>query len=199
MRYLTTLMLCWAILYNSADAQFGLSVDVHLFSYGGVSHDTSAGNVGESFRPYRPLLAALRPEWDFGRVRIGFGMAYGTPDIAEDGQPLALVLHNTGKVLEMAPEFSYRLVRLPRGLAFRLHAGPLIDIWKLEGEDGVRTRGGGLVAVSAEFPVTAKLHGIVRVSGAITSGLFERSDLPPEFKLEGMRRAGIGLGLRYGR
>lgn len=198
MRHVTTLLLCWAILYGRAEAQFGLSADVHLFNYGGVSHDTSVGNVGESFRPYRPLLMGLRPEWNFGRVRIGLGMAYGAPDIAEDGEPLALVLHNTGKLLEMTPEFSYRLVRLPRGLAFRLHAGPLIDIWKLEGEDGVRTRAGGLVALSTEFPVTARLHGVIRLSAALTSGLFERSDLPPEFKLEGMRRAGIGLGLRYG-
>jgi hypothetical protein len=198
MRYVTTLLLCWAILFGRAEAQFGLSADVHLFSYGGVSHDTSAGNVGESFRPFRPLLVALRPEWTFGRVRTALGIVYGAPDIAEDGDPLALVLHNTGKLLEVSPEVSYRLARLLRGVAFRVHAGPLIDIWKLEGEDGVRTRAGGLVALSTEFPVTAKVHGVIRLSAALTSGLFEKSDLPPEFKLEGMRRVGMGLGLRYG-
>ena len=199
MRYMTTLVLCLAALYGGAEAQFGISADAHLFSYGGVSHDTSAGNVGQSFRPFRPLLVALRPEWTFGRARVGLGIAYGSPDIAEDGDPLALVLHDTGKLLELSPECSYRLARLPRGLAVRVHAGPLVSIWKLNGEDGVRTRVGALVALSTEFPVTAKLQGIIRLSGAVTEKLFHQSDLPPEFKVERMRRAGIGLGLRYGR
>jgi hypothetical protein len=198
MRYVTMILVCLTTPFCGAEAQFGLSADVHLFSYGGVSHDTSAGNVGQSFRPFRPLLVALRPEWTFGRVRIGLGIAYGAPDIAEDGGPLALVLHDTGKLLEISPEGSYRLARLPRGLSVRIHAGPLISIWKLNGEDGVRTRAGGLVALSAEFPVTTKLQGFIRVSGAVTEKLFHQSDLPPEFKVERMRRAGIGLGLRYG-
>lgn len=199
MRFVTTFLLCLTTLLGVAEAQFGISADAHLFSYGGVSHDTSAGNVGQSFRPFRPLLVALRPEWTFGRVRIGLGVAYGAPDIAEEGGPLALVLHDTGKLLEISPEFSYRLARLPRGLSVRVHAGPLVSIWKLTGDDGVRTRAGGLVALSTEFPVTAKLQGIIRVSGAVTEKLFHQSDLPPEFKIERMRRVGIGLGLRYGR
>jgi len=198
MRHVTTLLLCWATLFGRAEGQFGVSTDVDLFSYGGVSHDTSAGNVGQSFRPFWPITVALRPEWTFGRARIGLGIAYGSPDIAEDGDPLALVLHNTGKLLELSPEFSYRLVRLPRGPVVRVHAGPLISIWDLQGTNGARTRAGGLVALSTEFPVTAKLHGVIRLSGALTSGIFDASDLPPEFKREGIRRAGIGLGLRYG-
>lgn len=198
MRYVTTLLFCCTALAGRATAQFGLSADVQLFSYGGVSHDTSAGNAGESFRPFRPLLVALRPEWTFGRVRLALGIAYGTPDIAEDGEPLAVVLHNSGKLIEFSPEVSYRLARLPRGPTIRAHAGPLVGNWKLEGDEGVRTRAGAFFALSTEFPVTAKLHAVIRLSAALTSGLFEGSDLPPEFKLQGMRRAGIGMGLRYG-
>jgi hypothetical protein len=198
MRHVTTLLLCCATLFGRAESQFGVSTDVDLFTYGGVSHDTSAGNVGQSFRPYWPILVGLRPEWTFGRARVGLGIAYGSPDIAEDGGPLALVLHNTGKLVELSPEFSYLLARLPRGSVVRVHAAPLISIWKLQGVDGVRTRAGGLVALSTEFPVTTRLHGVIRLSGALTSGMFEASDLPPEFKRQGIRRAGIGLGLRYG-
>ena len=198
MRHVTTLLLCCAALAGRAAAQFGLSADVQLYSYGGVSHDTSAGNTGESFRPFRPLLVALRPEWTLGRLRLALGIAYGTPDIAEDGEPLAVVLHNTGKLIELSPEVSYRLARFPRGPSIRAHAGPLIGRWKLDGEDGARTRAGAFLALSSEFPVTAKLHAVIRLSAALTSGLFEGSDLPPEFKLQGMRRAGIGMGLRYG-
>ena len=198
MRYVTLLLLCVVAVPCRVEGQIGLSVDAHQFTVGGVSRDTSAANSGESFKPFRPILVAVRPEWSFGRVRVGLGIAYGTPDIADDGDPLAVVLHNTAKVLEFAPEVSYRLAELPRGLIVRIHGGPLIDSWKLDGEDAARTRAGGLVALSTEFPVFAKLHGVVRLSGALTAGLFERSDLPPEFRLQAMRRLGIGLGLRYG-
>ena len=198
MRDLTILLFCVVAVPGRVAGQFGLSVDAHQFAVGGVSRDTSAGNSGESFKPFRPILVAVRPEWSFGRIRLELGIAYGTPDIADDGDPLAVVLHNTAKVLELAPEVSYRLAQLPRGLVVRIHTGPLIDTWKLDGDEAARTRAGGLVALSTEFPVTAKLHGVVRFSGALTAGLFERSDLPPEFQLRAMRRLGIGLGLRYG-
>jgi hypothetical protein len=198
MRFATVVLFCLALPAGQAEAQFGLSSDVQLSIYGGVSRDTSAGNLGQTFRPYRPILVTLRPEWTFGRVRVALGVSYGTPDIAEDGDPLALILHNTATLLELSPEVSYRLVQLPRGSTIRLHAGPLISIWNLKADEGARTRAGALLAASSEFPLTTRLHGVIRLSGAVSSRLFRQSDLPPEFELQRVRRASIGLGLRYG-
>lgn len=198
MRYATVLSLCLVFLVGRTSAQFGLSSDVQLSIYGAVSHDTSAGNLGQTFRPYRPLLVTLRPEWTLGRIRVAVGITYGTPDLAEDGGPLAVVLHDMSRLLELSPEVSYRLARLPSGSVIRVHAGPLISIWNLRSDEGARTRAGGQVAISTEFPLISRLHGEIRLSGAATSGLFRQSDLPPEFEVQGVRRVGIGLGLRYG-
>lgn len=198
MRLATIALFCLAVPGGRARAQLGLSSDVQLSIYGGVSRDTSAANLGQTFRPYRPILVTFRPEWSFSRVRIALGLTYGTPDIAEDGDPLAVVLHNTATLLELSPEVSYRLVQLPRGSTIRVHAGPLISIWNLKADEGSRTRAGALLAASTEFPLTSRLHGVVRLSGAVSSRLFRQSDLPPEFEIQAVRRASIGLGLRYG-
>jgi hypothetical protein len=198
MRYAAIVLLCLAVSVGRANGQFGLSSDLQLTVYRGVSRDTSAGNLGQTFRPYRPILVTVRPEWTLGRIRVAVGISYGTPDLAEDGDPLAVVLHNMSSLLEFSPEVSYGVVQLPRGTVIRVHAGPLVSVWNLKADEGARTRAGGLLAVSTEFPLTSKLHGEIRLSGAVTSGLLRQSDLPPGFEVQGVRRVGIGLGLRYG-
>src|SRR5512143_2012188 len=198
MRHTTVVLCCLVAQAGNASAQFGLSSDVQLSIYGGVSRDTSTGNVGQTLRPYRPILVALRPDWTLGRVRIALGIVHGAPDIGEDGDPLAVILHNTSKLLELSPEVSYRIVQLPRGTQLRMHAGPLISFWDLKSGDGTRTRAGALLGASAEFPLAAKFHGVIRLSGSISSRLFRQSDLPPEFEIQQVRRASVGVGLRYG-
>jgi hypothetical protein len=199
MRIVTTFLLCSTVLATRSSAQFGISGDVQLGVYGGASRDTSPGNLGQSFRPHRPVLFTLRPEWEFGRLRVALGVSYGRPDIVEDGEPLAIVLHAPSQFVELAPELSYQIWRSPASTRVRLHAGPVLNIWQLPGEDRQRNRGGGFAAMSLEFPILARLQAALRASAVLTSGVFDGSDLPPEFEIRSMRRVGISLGVRYGR
>ena len=198
MRSVTAVLLCCSAFVTRAVAQLGVSGDVQLSAYGGASRDTSQGNVGQSFRPYRPVLFTLRPEWDLGRWRVALGVSYGKPDIAVEGDPLTVVLHQSSELLEVAPEVSYRFWKSPSGTRVRLLSGPVLNLWMLPGEDQPRSRGGAFLGLSTESPVTTRLQATVRATGVLTAGLFERPDLPPEFELRSMRRVSLGLGVRYG-
>jgi hypothetical protein len=201
MRTIMTLLLAGSLLAapTPAVAQLGIGAEAQWNVYRGASRDTAVGNLGEGFRPYRPILFTLRPEWRTGRFGVALGLSYGQPDIADEGEPLTIVLHTPAKLLELAPEFSYALLRAASGMRLRLHAGPVADLWQVPGEDGIRVRPGGQVAASAEFPIAARLQAVVRAHAVLTRGLFTEIDLPPGFEVRAMHRLGVSLGLRYGR
>lgn len=199
MRTVLALVLGTWLLTCTAHAQLGIGAGVHVDYFGGASRDTAAGSAGEGFRPYRPVLYTLRPEWRTGRVGIALELSYGRPDIAEEGPPLTIVVHDATRLLEIAPEISVGVLRTSADVALRIHAGPVVDIWQLSGEDGVRSKPGGQLAITAEFPVVRRLRGVLRTHVVLTRGLWREGDLPPDFQLRSMHRVGLGLGLRYGR
>jgi hypothetical protein len=199
MRTVLALVLGTCLLAGTVRAQLGIGAEVQLNRFGGTSRDTAAGSSAEGFRPYRPVLYTLRPEWRAGRIGIALGLTYGRPDVAEEGPPLTIVVHDATRFLEIAPEVSVGVLRTSADVRIRVHGGPVVDIWQLSGEDGVRSRPGGQVALSAEFPVVARLRAVLRSHLVLTKGLFREGDLPPDFELRSMHRFGLGLGLRYGR
>jgi hypothetical protein len=199
MRTVLALVMGTCLLAGTVRAQLGIGAEVQLNRFGGASRDTAAGSGGEGFRPYRPVLFTLRPEWRAGGIGIALGLSYGRPDVAEEGPPLTIVVHDATRFLEIAPEVSIGIVRTSADVRIRVHGGPVVDVWQLSGEDGVRSRPGGQVAVSAEFPVAGRLRAVLRTHLVVTKGLWTEGDLPPDFALRSMHRFGLGLGLRYGR
>jgi len=179
-----------------AAAQFGVSAELGLGFMGGTSQDTTNADVG-SLRPYRPTQYTLRPEWQFGRVRVGLGLLYARPTLAIEGT-FTFVANDSGKstLFEVAPELAYRLLQTHTGVSVRLHAGPVVDLWTVLGED--RTVAGGQLALSVEMPLASRLYFLVRGSGVVTKSVFDKNDLPPELEVQPMRRGTIALGVRYG-
>lgn len=177
-------------------AQFGMSAEVGLGFMGGTSQDTSNTDVG-SLRPYRPTQYTLRPEWQFGRVRVGLGLLYSRPTVAIEGT-FTFVANDSARstLLEVAPEVSYRLFQTATGVAVRAHAGPVVDYWSVLGED--KAVAGGQLALSVEMPLATRWHFLVRGSGVVTQCVFEKYDLPPELVVQPMRRGTIAMGVRYG-
>lgn len=196
MRILTLVMAGHLVLLSPAAAQFGVSVELGLGFMGGTSQDTSNADVG-SLRPYRPTQYTVRPEWQFGRVRVGLGLLYARPTLAIEGT-FTFVANDSGKstLFEVAPEVAYRLLQTHTGVSLRLHAGPVVDLWTVLGED--RAVAGGQLAVSVEMPLASRFQILIRGSGVMTKSIFDKNDLPPELEVQPMRRGTIALGVRYG-
>jgi hypothetical protein len=199
MRTVLALVLGSCLVTRPVLGQLAIGADVRLGFYGGASRDTTTDSFGAGFRPYRPVLYTLRPEWRGGRIGVVLGLTYGQPDIAEEGEPVSIVVHLPTRLLEVAPEISMEVWRSSAGMRIRVHAGPIMDLWQLPGEDGLRSRPGGHGALSAEFPVLGKVQAVLRADLVLTGALWTDADLPPGFEIQNMHRFGFGLGLRYGR
>jgi hypothetical protein len=181
------------LLPPSSAAQFGVSGELGLGFMGGTDHDTAS----VSLRPYRPATYTIRPEWEFGRVRVGLGLTYSTPHMAFEGSYTIVSSDAEGaRLLEAAPELSYRLLRTSTGVSLRVHGGPVLDTWSVMGE--TTAEWGGQLALSTEMPLAARWHLTIRGTGVITSSVYDQGDFPPEIKVEAMRRGTVSLGVRYG-
>jgi len=196
MRSLALVMAGTLLLQPPAAAQFGVSAELGLGFMGGTSQDTSNADVG-SLRPYRPTQLTLRPGWRFGRFTVDLGLTYATPPIAVEGS-YTFVFNDTGRtmLIEAAPEVGYRLFVTGTGVSFNLHAGPVVDLWTILGEN--RTVAGGQVAASVQVPLASRIQLVVRGSGVVTKSALEKSDLPSQVAVQAMRRGTVALGVRYG-
>src|SRR6185312_15720901 len=94
-------------------------------------------------------------------------------------------------VYELAPAASYALNDV-----FRLHAGPVLDIWTPEGA-ATRTRIGALAAVSATWPFAERFGASLRAGLALTSSPFLAEELPERFEARRMWRRSVGIGLMW--
>jgi len=170
-------------------AQWSLAVEATASYYGGTSRDSGADPT--AFRPHHPTSVGLRVDRRFGRLGFGVGAAL----IAENSS-VGAILKDALDLFEVAPELALLLGRVGPSPAVRVHAGPLIDVWSPEGAD-TRTRTGGQVGLSLEWPVSRRFAGTLRGAAALTSCLFKEGELPPGFERRAMWRRSVSLGLRY--
>ena len=176
-------------------AQWSLAVEATASYYDGVSRDSGADPT--AFRPHHPTSVGLRVDRRFGRLGFGVGAALGGgADLIAENSSVGAILKDALDLFEVAPEVALLPGRTGPGLAVRVHAGPLIDIWSREGGD-TRTRAGGQVGVSLESPLSRRFAGSLRVAAALTSSLFREGELPPGFERRAMWRRSVSLGLRY--
>ncbi|MGH7674487.1 MAG: hypothetical protein ACREMV_04370, partial [Gemmatimonadales bacterium] len=113
------------------------------------------------------------------------------------GEAAVVAANDFLTLYEASVDFSWRVARTSTGVEFRAHAGPILDVWSVSGDDDSRVRWGGLAAVTMEFGLGRRFGGSVRAGGALTPSLFEPGELPPEFVRRTMRRGAVSLGLRY--
>ena len=175
-------------------AQWSLAVEATASYYGGTSRDSGADPT--AFRPHHPTSVGLRVDRRFGRLGVGVGAALAGADLIAENSSVGAILKGALDLFEVAPEVAVIVGRTGPGLAVRVHAGPLIDIWSPQGAD-TRTRTGGQAGLSLEWPVSRRLAGSLRVAAALTGSLFKEGELPPGFERRAMWRRSVSLGLRY--
>ena len=175
-----------------AVAQWGLSGEIGVARFGGTSRDTSEARVA----PYRPTTFAMRLDRALGSTRVELAVQYAKTGFAGERDNIAIVQYDVGSFWELAPDASVRLARFGAGVDARLEAGPVVDLWKVEGD--TRTRVGGRAAAALEWPIARAFTGSLRVSGALTGSVFDAAEVPDGVERVATRRVAVAIGLRYG-
>ena len=188
----TLLLLGFGLVPRPAAAQWGLSAEIGVARFGGTSRDTSGAKVA----PYRPTTFALRLDRAWGSTRVELGVLYAKTGFAGEQDNLAIVQYDAGSFWELAPGASVRLARFGAGVEARLEAGPSVDFWTVDGDK--RTRVGGRAAAAFEWPIARALTGSFRVSGVLTSSVFDPAEVPAGVERLATRRVAVAIGLRYG-
>jgi hypothetical protein len=172
----------------SAQWRVGLGLAKEITS--GFSRSVSGEE--RAFVPFRPLVFSLRAETPGGRLRGSLDLRYARPDLAVTGEALTLVAReDITEVLGLRPAVSVQVARAAEHVAIRGVAGPLVELWALEGEDA-RWRLSGEAGLGVEIGLGGRLTGVLEGSGTLTPSSPFEAELTEELE----RRAGWRWGLR---
>jgi hypothetical protein len=187
----TLVVLALALGPRNSAAQWGVSAEIGAAWFTGTSRDSTGATVG----PYRPTTFAVRLDRGAGPVRLALGVLYAEPGLAGEQGNLTFVQHGVVSLVELSPEVALRLARFGAGVEARVEAGPVFDLWDLDGEG--RNRVGARGGVALEWPLARALTGSLRVAGAWTGSMTDAGDVPAGVERASTRRVGVAIGLRY--
>ena len=171
--------------------QWHIGVALGEVSFRGASTDTSATTDPAELRPSRGLSVAVQLEHYWGPWGGELGVVSAGTGVQEESADFITIAKHAMHVYEFAPAASYALTDV-----FRLHVGPLFDIWKPEGAPD-RTRIGALTAISAAWSFPAGFSVSLRAALALTSSPFRVDELPDRFDLRRMWRRSVAVGLAW--
>src|SRR5712671_6903383 len=160
MRHVAVAALLLVLPTRAGLGQWWVSVEVGSPHYRGSSHDTSTGG-GPRLRPGDGMTVAFRVDRRMGRVGVGVRASLGTPGVAGDQGPIAVVDKSTGQVVEVATLVAVRVGGIGPSGAVRAELGPALHLWDVD--DKVRSRVSALGALAYEWPVAGRFSGAIRV------------------------------------
>jgi hypothetical protein len=177
---------------RQAVAQWLIGLELTTAHYRGSARDTSGTpHAG----PGDAATVGLRFERRFGRARAVLRLSYGKPGFSISGQGLSVIDKTAGDLIEAGGLLNFQVGGIGPSGAIRAELGPALHLWKVV--DEIRSRVGGVLAASYEWPVAGRLAGALRVEGALSKSWFDAVDLPPEYRRQVSWRYGWGVGLRY--
>ena len=175
-----------------AAAQWHIGLELMNSYYRGSAVDTS-GNPHA--RPGNALMYTLHLDTRLSGTRLALRLGYGKPGLSLSGEGITITNRTTDKLFEAIGTVGFRAGGIGSSGAIVVDVGPTLHVWKSTPE--TRTRLGGLVAGSYEWPVSERFSGAVRIEGVFSKSWFDATDLPPEFERQATWRYGWGVGLRY--
>ena len=173
-------------------SQWRLGLELMNTYYRGTAVDTS-GNPHA--RPGNAAMPAIHLDRRFDKVRVALRMAYGKPGLSLTGQGVTITDRSSDKLYEFMGTVGFRVGGIGPSGAIVVDVGPSLHLWKSTPE--TRTRVGGLLAGTYEWPVSNRFSGAVRLESIFSKSWFDEPDLPPEYRRQATWRYGWGVGLRY--
>jgi hypothetical protein len=170
-----------------------LSLERAASTYSAAAHDTSAEPI--KLLSWHPTIYTIRLDRDRGRAGVGLAVSYSHAPFGAHSDDLVLLLGDYDRLVEFAPEFHYQVARSPSQAAFRVHLGPVIDVWTPSGAE-TRTRIGASGGLSLELTVTAEWSVGVRTDLTVTgSSLTSDEESDAVIRESTMRRGRLALGI----
>lgn len=162
-------------------------------TYSGAAHDTSAEPV--HLRAWHPAVYSLRLAREYDR--FGFGIAAGIA-LGQWGVTIGdfVVLPDESlRLIEIAPELSFKVATNPTGVVIRIHAGPILDYWTPSGEE-TRQRIGAQAGASLSVPMAARWTATLRTDVAFSRSLMNDEEETAAISRDPvMRRGRLALGI----
>ena len=177
---------------RSAAAQWRVGFELVNTYYRGSAVDTS-GNPHA--RPGNALMPMLHVDTRIKKALVAVRLGYGNPGLSLTGEGLTITNGSDDYLIEGMGTVGFQVGGIGSSGAIRVDVGPTLHLWKVT--DQTRTRLGGVIAGTYEWPVSERFTGAIRVETLVSKSWFDENDLPPEYRRQATWRYGWGVGLRY--
>lgn len=179
---------------STAHGQWAVGFEVGSNRFWGSSVETAEPH--RSFRPYRPTTLGVGLERRGERLGAALHLRYSGASIALEGEDAAVVVKGVFSHYQASPELVYRIATLGSSNDLRLHAGPVFELWRAEGEDS-QVRAGVQGAVSLRIPVGGRLAASLTAGAAVTPSPFSDTQLLDGYERRTLWRRSVVAGLEY--
>jgi hypothetical protein len=177
-----------------AHCQWAIGLEVGSDRFWGSSIETA--DPHRSFRPYRPTTLGVGLERRGARLGAALRLRYAGVSLALEGQDAAVVVKGIFSHYAAAPELVYRIATIGLANELRIHAGPVFELWSVEGEDS-QLRAGGQAAVSLRIPLGGRFAGSLTAGGAVTGSPLSEGQLLDGYERRSLWRRSVAAGLEY--
>jgi hypothetical protein len=174
--------------------QWLVGLEVGADRFWGGSIETTADR--RSFRPYRPTVFGLGLEHPAAKLGYGLRLRYMDAALGLEGDGAAVALAGVFEVFSVSPELLYRVATAGGGKNVLLHAGPLLELWRIIDEES-QTHIGVQGSVSFSIPLGSKFAASVVAEAAVSPSPFSREQLEENFEPRTLWRRGVAARLQY--
>lgn len=179
---------------SSAHGQWAVGFEVGAARFWGGSVETA--DPHRSFRPYRPTTFGVGLARQAGRFGLALHLRYAGASLALEGDDAAVVVKGVFSRYQAAPELIYRIAALGSTNDLWLHAGPVFELWSVEGEDS-QLRAGVQGAVSLRIPFGGRFAGSLTAGAGVTASPLSEAQLLDGYERRALWRRSVAAGLEY--
>lgn len=188
---------CLVLSSSILAAQSGprLGYEVGTTHYTRMAHDNGSPQV--DLRMDRPLAFTVRFTSRLGKVGIGLSVTRSFVNFqSSDGGEIAVVFDDQAELWQYSPEVRFTALRSPIGSRLDLHAGLVLDRWKIDGLND-RNRVGAVAGSTLTAPVGAVWELGLRGDVTFTASPIEPDEAGGGVTLDAMRRYRVAVGLSH--
>lgn len=177
-----------------ARSQWVIGLEVGSERFWGSSREIA--DPHRSFRPYRPTMLGVGLERRGQRLGAALHLRYAGASIALEGEDAAVVVKGVFSQYHASPELIYRIATLGSANDLRLHAGPVFEVWSIEGEDA-QLRAGIQGAVSLRIPLGGRFAGSLTAGAAVMASPLSDEQLIDGYERRALWRRSVAAGVEY--
>jgi hypothetical protein len=178
----------------SAHGQWAVGFEVGSDRFWGSS--VEAAEPHRSFRPYRPTTFGIGLTQQARRLGLALHLRYAGASLALEGADAVVAIKGIYSLYHASPELVYRIATLASTTELRLHAGPLFELWSMEGEKS-QFRAGVHGAVSLRVPFGGRFAGSFTAGAAVTGSPLADGQLLDGYERRALWRRSVAAGLEY--